>query len=159
MDDVLWIHINDRGLTRQMDELWVPQLRADVIWLSAADNSQVVSAYTERLIPIIEASPGEIAALAAEQHEEGRRALAVFRSLDALLEAADFGLPPQTVNFVALQSDPGTRIAPGVWLNQDDLEFARELHRLGFELIVQPLPNVTRRQLEMESLSFPQNGG
>lgn len=155
MDDILRIHINDRGLTRQIDELWAPQLRADVIWLSASEESQLISAYTERLIPVIEASPVELAALTAEQQNEGKRALAIFRSLEALVEAADFGLSPHRVNLVSIQSEPGTRIAPGVWLAQTDIAHTHSLLNLGFEFMVQPLPNVTGRHLRREDLSFP----
>lgn len=154
MNDQLWVHINDRGLTRQVDDLWVPHLRIDVIWLSASVDSRVLSAYTERLVPIIEASPVEIVALAAEQHNEGRRALAVFRSLEDLADAAAVGLRAQVVNLVSLQSEPGKRIAPGVWLNEGDLAIAQQMITAGFEIIVQPLPNVTSRPLESESFAF-----
>lgn len=154
MTDQLWVHINDRGLTRQLDDLWVPHLRIDVIWLTASIDSEVSSAYTERLVPIIEASPVEIVALAAEQHNEGRRAIAVFRSLTDLAEAAAVGFTPQVVNLISLENEPGKRIASSVWLNDDDLDIAQQLISAGFEIIVQPLPNVTSRPLEFASFAY-----
>lgn len=146
-DDHLWLHVNDRGISRQVEELWIPHLRIDVVWLSDSLDDDICSTGDGRLVPVMRTSPAGLAALYAEHQNEDRRALAIVGSLSEVLEAAAFGLSPLKITIVALGDDNAERVAPGVWLSDDDYEALSELEEMGFSTDVQILPNVTGRPM------------
>lgn len=143
MDDHLWVHVDDRGLSRVTEEIWIPYLDVDVIWTTEEldDNEEVLHG----AVPVLELSPADVAALASEMADDSGRVLSMFSSLEEVVEAADFGLPPRRITIVHHQSESGVRVAPNVFLSTRDDAIIQSLIARGFQIVLQPLPNVTGR--------------
>lgn len=144
MDEQLWIFIDDRGLSRALEEIWIPHIGADLVWVteSAPDEEVELSNGT---VPILEVSPADIAALSIEEADTQGRVFAVFDSLASLMEAATFGLQPHRVIVVSYRPEDGDRVAPNVQFGPKDHSLISRLVAKGFTFFIQPIPNVTAR--------------
>lgn len=159
MDEHLWVHIDHRGLSRQTEELWIPHLDADAIWLTNLSPDDDDGALLQRTVPVLELTPAHIAALAAESAsgDAQPRAIVLLSTLDELREAVDFGLTPRRITIVTHQRDNGRRLAANVLLDDRDEAIMRDLEAEGFTFVIQALPNVTPRPVSMTSLNAAAN--
>lgn len=145
----LRIHIDDRGVSRQLLDLWIPQLDIDAIWL--VDEQPSTAEPPGDALPIAALSATDVAAVAAEQADDSRRALAVFTSCDALETAAMFGLPPGRVVLQRLVRDGDThRVAVDIELDEEALRVLARLEARGFQFEIQSNPHVTSRKWSPE---------
>lgn len=144
MDDHLWISLDDRGMSRPIEEIWIPNLSIDVVWMTAPAPDEEIN-LNAGSTPTLELSPADVAALSAEFTDERGRVLVVFDTLEALLQASNFGLSPSRVTIVSYTPEGGVRVAPNVHFTQEDQQRITVLTARGFELFIQPLPNVTPR--------------
>lgn len=154
MDDHLWIFLDNRGLSRPIEELWNPSLGIDVVWMTSPVPEVEINLSTDAT-PCLELSPADIAALSAEMNDTSGRVLAIFESIAELDEAANFGLKPRPVTIVSLGTPDAIRVAPNVFFTPDDQRILTGLIRRGFELKIQPLPNVTPRPWTSGALTAP----
>lgn len=143
MDDHLWVHVDDRGLSRVSEEIWTPYLDVDVIWTTAEldEDEELLNG----AVPVLELSAADVAALSSEMTQDAGRVLTLFASLDEVAEAAEFGLPPRRITVVHYLSEDGVRVAPNVFLSTRDDAIIQSLVARGFGIVLQALPNVTGR--------------
>lgn len=144
MDEQLWIFIDDRGLSRAIRENWIPHISADLVWLTESSPDDEVD-FANGIVPVLDLSPADIAALSIEEADAPGHILAIFDSLENLVEAAGYGLQPRRVTIVSHQTEGGERIAPSVAFSQRDLNYIRRLTAKGYRFYIQALPNVTAR--------------
>lgn len=139
------IHIDDRGASRQLVDMWLPHLDVDVVWLVGAPPPDDAPVSTSG-VPFVELAASDVPAVAAEDRETALRVLVIFTTPAALDDAARLGLPPSRVTINRLRSDEAPyRIAHEVSLDDDTLDVLRSLEERGFTFEVQTLPNVTAR--------------
>jgi mannose/fructose/N-acetylgalactosamine-specific phosphotransferase system component IIB len=141
--------LDDRGISRPIEELWIPALDPDLVWW-IADDDIPPDAIGESL-PAVVLSPTQWAAAAAERPDPAiHRILVVFTSLEQLTLAARFGVQPQPVTVVHRRcGDDCPRIASQVYLEPAELLRARTLADQGFEFHIQAIPRVTSRRLPL----------
>lgn len=144
MDDHLWIFLDDRGISRPIEEIWIPDLRVDVVWMTAPAPDDEINLSTGKT-PTLELSPADVAALSAEFTEDSGRIMVIFESLESLVQSVNFGLAPRRVVIVSHGPEDAARVAPNVHFTDEDLARLSHLTLRGFELYIQPLPNVTPR--------------
>lgn len=138
------VHIDDRGASRQLADMWIPHLAVDVVWLVGAPPPEDQPAPLG--VPIVELSAVDAVAVAAEIQEEDRRVLAVFTSPVHLETAAGLGLPPCRATLTHLTPDGETRrLAHEIEVDQGMHDAFATLEARGFTFEIQPLPNVTPR--------------
>lgn len=144
MDDHLWIFLDDRGLSRPIEEIWVPELNIDIVWMTAPAPDVEIN-LSSGTTPTLELSPADVAALSSEFNEDSGRIMVIFDSLASLDEAHSYGLTPRRVTIVSHNPEDGVRVAPNVLFQEEDHRRISRLIQRGFELYIQPLPNVTPR--------------
>lgn len=146
MSGVVCVLVDSRGLSRPIRESWLDALQADAVWyvgdpLGAPDPEDAQATY-----PQVELSAVDLGTAWLERGDESVRVVAVVDAIDALLEAADAGLPPTRVVLVALDGgEDGERLAAGVIVSSADLRALDTLASRGFEIVIQSLPRVTPR--------------
>lgn len=144
MDDHLWIFLDDRGLSRPVEEIWIPELSVDIVWMTATAPDDEIN-LSGGGIPKLEISPVDVAALAAEFTGDSGCVIAIFDSLEGIVEASNHGLPARRITIVSYVADDGVRVAPNVHFDEQDHARIALLTERGFNVIIQPLPNVTPR--------------
>lgn len=145
MKHSLRVLVDDRGLARQVRDIWLPHIDPDVVWLVGHPPAELDELARDP-IPVVHLSPTDVVAAVAESDFDAVRVLAIFADLTNVSEAALFGLEPLQVTITALSgSDDTERFAAGVELSDDDHDILRRLTAAHFEFAVQPLPNVTAR--------------
>lgn len=154
MDDHLWIFLDNRGLSRPTEEIWIPSLGIDVVWMTSPAPDVEIN-LSSGVTPCLELSPADVAALSAEFNETNGRVLVIFASLDELDEAANYGLKPRPVTIVSQGAPDGIRVAPNVFFTLEDQRILTRLILRGFEVKIQPLPNVTARPWTSVTLTAP----
>ncbi|MFT6398448.1 MAG: mannose/fructose/N-acetylgalactosamine-specific phosphotransferase system component IIB [Bradymonadia bacterium] len=138
------LHLDDRGVSRTLLELWIPAIDPDVIWIVGGDLPG--DELRRGTVPFIGLSAVDAAAVAAEPGATDLRVLAVFCSIHALKEAAAMGLSPDKVTVSSLgDQERERRVAATLHLNADELTLARTLEERGWTFAIQSLPNVTPR--------------
>lgn len=142
---LLRAHLDDRGLSRALLEMWIPHLAVDTVWLVDVQPPLDVRTRTE-LLPVVPLSAVDLAAVAAEPRGESARVLVAFGSVEALRIAAGLGFGPTrlTINHHRPGAD-SRRVAPEVELDAPALDGLVELEELGFSFEIQPNPHVTPR--------------
>lgn len=140
----LKLHVDERGVTRQLVDLWLPHVDADVVWVVGAP---IPDEELERdAVPFVSLSAVDAATVCAEVSDDTPRALVVFASLDALHTAALMGLPPERVTLLHIASDESsTRLAADIHVSESQIALLAALEDLGFSFEIRPLPNVTAR--------------
>lgn len=158
MDEHLWIFIDDRGLSRALEEIWIPHIGADLVWLTENSPDEEVE-LSNGSVPILEVSPADIAALSIEEAETDGRIIAIFNSLSSLMEAVTFGLNARRVTIVAHSSENGERVAPNVHFSPADHSLIARLAGRGISFYIQPIPNVTARPWPSAETRAPSSVG
>ncbi len=144
MSAPLRFHLDDRGVSRALLDLWIPAVDPDVIWIigGALPDDDM----EREIVPFIALSSLDVAAVAAEAGGDGLRVLAVFCSVEALKNAALMGLPAGRVTIGALGTEEADiRVAATVHLLADELAVLRSLEEREWSFEIQALPNVTPR--------------
>ncbi len=148
----LRLHVDDRGVSRQLIDLWLPHFDADAVWIVGAELPDDVLERTD--IPFVAMSAIEVASVAIELAETAARALVVFASVDALYEAAQLGLPPARVTLQHLEeSDETVRLGVSVHLRPAWTTNLSALEALGFSFEIKGMPSVTARPWSVENLA------
>lgn len=142
---LLWL-LDERGISRPLLENWVPSFDPDVIWL--VSDSDIDDDLARETVPVLPLSPFEIGAALAEVPDAPARVLLVFTSVDLLASATRMGIAPTRVTLLHARG-PGERQSSQVTLDAAALERLRALAGRGFEFVLQPLPNVTGRALNL----------
>lgn len=136
--------LDDRGVSRTLLDLWVPHVDADAVWVIGGDLPDAELA--RDVVPFVELSPLDVAAVAAEAGGEGLRILAVFCSVSALRQAAVMGLAATRVTIAALgDGSQAHRLGASVHLNSEEYKELGAVAERGFTFDIQGLPNVTAR--------------
>lgn len=144
MDDHLCIFLDDRGLSRPIEEIWIPELSVDIVWMTSPGPDDEIN-LSAGSIPKLELSPADVAALSAEFTDDSGSVIAIFDSLASIVEASNYGLHPRRITIVSYVAEDGVRVAPNVHFNDQDHTRIALLIARGFTLTIQPLPNVTPR--------------
>lgn len=145
-------HLDDRGLSRPILEMWIPSTDADALWYIGQDGTEV-DQHSGDIVPMMVLSPMDVTAVMSERSAGGETVIALFESLEMLEEAIDFGLEPCRVTIHHLApSDEKARASATVFLTDSEIKAIRRLTRMGFEFVAQPLPNTTGLPLSASPL-------
>lgn len=139
------LHIDDRGVPRQLLDLWLPYLDVVAVWVVDAPTPEPTDG--SDFVPLIPLSATDVAAVASERALDPGRVLAVFGTAESLRTAAMLGLEAGRVTIHHLCPDGDRqRIAPGVELTEATVADLLELEDRGFSFEIQPNPHVTARR-------------
>ena len=136
--------LDDRGVSRALLDLWIPHVDADAVWVVGGELPDADLA--RDIVPFVEMSPLDVAAVASEAGADDVRILAVFCSVHALKQASIMGLGATRVTITSLGN--GTqdhRVGASVHVSAAELADLAATARRGFSFDIQGLPNVTAR--------------
>lgn len=140
----LRLHLDDRGMSRQLLDLWLPHFGADAVWIVGAEIPD--EDWVRAGVPLVSLSVVEAAAAAQEHLGNKAQALVVFTSIADLADAADMGLPVSLVTLQHLaESEDTERLGASVHINRQDLATCAALRGSGFSFEIKSLPNITAR--------------